>query len=306
MSPLPLTELGENGTLRTILTVFSILIAIFGTLSNSLSLSYFIKIIRSNRQRRNTDAPTTKLFAALNVVDLLVSLTASSAVISNIDFVTLYYVLTETLRASVFITGLLTCLLAVIRTINLVFPLHVINWTAVKVIPVICSVVVVTCEIFHIAGNWSNFAAARKITVAFKIPRIFGFLVQASVFLTVVLTNITSLCTLNFSQSSHTETRNIKRRATITVSIISAIYCVCNIGFMVFFGIYTFSEPNSLITMAVPTEVRYISNYILLSLNSACNPVVYLIRKEDMRSYVKTLWGRVKKGLCERGRDDRI
>ena len=53
-----------------------------------------------------------------------------------------------------------------------------------------------------------------------------------------------------------------------------------------------------------PTEVIYILYYILLPLNSACNPVIYLIRKEDMRSYVRTLWARVAECLCGRRREN--
>ena len=61
------------------------------------------------------------------------------------------------------------------------------------------------------------------------------FIISAS-FLIVFLSNAISVAKLYLSQLSHTETRDIKRKATITVLIISVIYCVCNIGSLVVFS----------------------------------------------------------------------
>ena len=102
-------------------------------------------------------------------------------------------------------------------------------------------------------------------------------------FITVVLSNIFSLLKLYCSQSSHEETRENKRKATTTVAIISAIYCVCNIGFVINVGKLAMFNTN---LDAVMFEIVY---YILLPLNSTSNPLVYLIRKEDMRMYIKKL-----------------
>ena len=190
-------------------------------------------------------------------------------------------------------TGFLTCLLAVVRTIHLVFPLHVINWTAVKVATVVYSVVIVACEIVS-----NNF-----LTPSTVLRRIVHFPAVASVFITVVLVNVISLVKLYFSQSSHSETRDIKRKATITVAIVSAIYCLCNIGFIVFIAGITTYPTSPPVTL--PIEVIDVLYFILPPLNSACNPVIYLIRKEDMRLYVKTLWSRIAGCLCGRKRENR-
>ena len=54
----------------------------------------------------------------------------------------------------------------------------------------------------------------------------------------------------------------------------------------------------------MPVELVDISYYILLPLNSACNPVVYLMRKEEMRSHVRTLWGRLAGYMCRKEEQD--
>ena len=57
---------------------FSISIAVVGTIGNVLSLSYFITKIKSRSRAENTGNYTAKLFVALNIFDLLVSVVALS------------------------------------------------------------------------------------------------------------------------------------------------------------------------------------------------------------------------------------
>ena len=63
------------------------------------------------------------------------------------------------------------------------------------------------------------------------------FVVESSIlvilFLLIVILNIISVTTLFKSQSAQTETSQTKRRATVTVAIISAIYCITNIAYIV-------------------------------------------------------------------------
>ena len=111
-------------------------------------------------------------------------------------------------------------------------------------------------------------------------------LMFAGLFLTVILANVISCCTW---QSSHAENKDIKRNATITVAILSSIYCFCNAGGISIIVLYLHA-PKTL--YSIPHVLWLMSAYILLPLNSMCNPVVYLIRKEDMRYHVKALCGK--------------
>ena len=206
------------------------------------------------------------------------------------DFVVVSEIMFTVCLVSVFMTGFLTCLLSVVRSIQLVSPLQVINWRLVNLSVAVYSILFVLLRVvhllsFHMTGN------------PFVIEVVW-FLMIAGVFLTVVSSNVISLLKLYFSQSTHTETQDIKRKATITIAIISVICVVCNIGFVAITGISIFSPT------VVPEELFYVLIFILRPLNSACNPVVYLIRKEEMRVYVKTLCGRVGGSFRREERDN--
>ena len=289
------TQQVEQMAVPHVLLIFSILIAIFGTAANSLSLSYFITTIRSNCGTKNSDGPTTKLFAALNILDLLVSVFLTVMFLLSLfsEDVVLQEVVYTVFIISAFLTGFLTCLLAVVRATHLILPLHVVNWRAVNassavyftILVVVRSVHLIT---FHTTGN------------VFAIDVIFSSLI-ATVFLTVVVSNVISVIKLYFSQFSHTETKDVKKRATITVTIISVIYLICNIGFVVLIGVGALSRET---LSLVSNELFYAAYFILPALNSACNPVVYFIRKEEMREYVKTLFGRVGGCFCKKRTDN--
>ena len=261
-----------------IFTALSVPIAIFGIASNALSLSYFACDIKSNRRSRNGENRTTKLFATLNVFDLLVSMTASLALIMNLtDYEMIYSVFYGFMIIFVNVTSFLTCLLATVRAIHLVFPLYAIKWKAVSI-----SIAV-----------WF----AITMPVQFLLPCHSSFFLLPTLFLIVVVVNVVSLAKLCQSQSTHTETRDAKRRATITVAIVSVIFCVLNVGFLVAFYCNSFD-------VELPSTFALTADFILLPLNSACNPLVYIIRKEDMRSHVKSLWRRLGECLCNKSREN--
>ena len=284
----------------------SVLIAISGTISNSLSLSYFIGLIRSTPRvhRGNTGCLTTKLFAALNIFDLIVSVSSTFVVVVFFFFENVAW-LTEAaafiLRTSLYATTFLTCLLAVVRAINLTFPLNVINWTAVKGSILVYNVFIIILQLVYLLRFIKAISIAIDIVtllnaVLFNIE----LFTLVAAFLIVVVSNIVSLGTLYLTQSEKTTTWRTTRKATVTVAIISAIYCICNITYIVAMGITSYTmitEDRALFEKLVPRELINISYFILLPLNSAINPVVYLTRKADMRSYVETLSENLAKRL---------
>ena len=130
-----------------------------------------------------------------------------------------------------------------------------------------------------------------------EVVGIVQFSILACVFLIVVLLNVICLVKLYFSPASQKE--NWKRKATTTVMILSVIYCVCNVGAVAVYG-----AENIWNYYSMPIELVDVSYFILLPLNSACNPVVYLMRKEEMRSHVRTLWGRLAGCMCRKEEQD--
>ena len=291
---------------KEVLFGVSVLIAIFGTISNSLSLSYFIGLIRSTPRvhRGNTGCLTTKLFAALNIFDLIVSVSSTSVVVVFFFFENVAW-LTEAaafiLRTSLYATTFLTCLLAVVRTINLTFPLYIINWTAVKGSILVYNVFIIILQLVYLILRF-----VKSISKAIDMDTLFAvffnteLFILVSVFIIVVVSNIVSLGKLYLTQSEKTTTWRTTRKATVTVAIISAIYCICNITYIVVIGITSYTmitEDYALHKKLVPNQLMNISYFILLPLNSAINPVVYLTRKADMRSYVENLSEKLAKRL---------
>jgi hypothetical protein len=128
--------------------------------------------------------------------------------------------------------------------------------------------------------------------------------ILAGQFITVVATNAVAVGKLLLTKTQQ-ETRRTTRKATITVGIISAIYCVCNIEILVYLGIIYYLYPFPFSRGIHPSgldKLKYISLNILVPLNSACNPVVYLMRKADMRVYLKSTWNRMLGSIMEKWR----
>ena len=272
----------------------SVFIAIFGTISNSLSLNYFIGLIRSTPkvQSGNTLRLTTKLFAALNIFDLIVSVSSTFVVVGFFFFENVAWLMEAAafiLRTSLYATTFLTCLLAVVRTINLIFPLYIINWKAVKGSILVYNVFIIILQLVYLLRFVKSISKAIDMDTLFAVFFNIELFILVSVFLIVVVSNGISLETLFVSQR---HSASWKRKATVTIAIISAIYCICNITYIVVIGITSYTmitEDYALHRKLVPDELMNISYFILLPLNSACNPVVYMNRRADMRSYVGTL-----------------
>ena len=295
----------------------SVLIVVVGIFTNILSLSYFVSKIRSVHLTRNTEGHTL-LFLVLNIFDLLVSVSLS--VLMWLKLMGADYCVQESFalfcKISVLMTGFLTCLLAVLRAIHLIFPGHVINLRAIKLSIAVFGVIILILQSFYLnqllSSGESFFqeyieilsarphsASVKLFTIIFHIE----FCILLSLFIIVVLANMINIGRLNLSHSPRTT--NWKRKATVTVAIISVIYCVCNVGFVALVGTVTYSAYSLASYQSIPYELINIINHILLPLNSACNPVVYFIRNADMRSYVRTLWEKfIASFLCRNEKEN--
>ena len=285
-----------NGSIQ-VTFIISVLIATVGTVTNILSLSYFVITIRSSTsvRRRNSISPTTKIFIALNVFDLILSISAVSffASLQPIiydNFSSLLDISYIVFTISVFATSFLTCLMSIVRAISAIFPHHVINWVLVRVFMVLYSAVVLVLILMRALFPIDSIS----LNMIFYHVR---FLILVSLFVIVLLSNTLMIRTVH---QSHIEKKKTaisrktfslgKKKATVTVGILSAIYCACNIGMIVIAGIPLFQMATY---NNIPIEIVDTFIYILVPLNSACNPVVFLTRRSAMRSYLKEVSGRL-------------
>ena len=199
----------------------------------------------------------------------------------------LFYVI---FMSSVFGTSFLTCLLAIIRVIVFISPLYLVNWRLVK------GSIVVFGLLTIILQSMLTYCQYTFNVVSESVLDDIQFVILASLFVIVVVSNIVAMGKL-FQSRSLTDTWRTKRRATVTVGQLSLLYCLCNIGYIII------DIPNISVYENIPIQLIRTCRYILLPLNSACNPAVYLIRTAEMRLYLKNLWVKLN-STCSRMFDE--
>ena len=257
---------------------------VFGTVTNLLSLSYFITQRNFNTRNSNTEVINNRLFIVLNVFDILVCVFLSAYVLVGINE---YGSTVHSVCLGIFVvanqtTGFITCLLSVIRAISIIRPRHQLN---VKVL----IGAMITYSIMMLYLNMKFFEENTSTTTV-------HFSIYTGLFIVVILSNI--LC---IAKLTHSKVASWKREATITMGILSAVYCIFNIGFQVYYGLFLFKcglDRDIVCTLPI---FEGISIFILLPMNSASNPVVYFLRNREMRRYLKNVW---RKMTCRRSEQE--
>ena len=253
-------------------------ITIFGIFGNSLSLYYFLSQATSNSQPRNTDTSTTNLFVMLNCFDLLVSI---SGFARHFDPEDENDVFLEFFKAIFLVSGSLTyfvtCLLSVRRLINLIWPLYLVKRKPLNIAIAIFSFIVVAMEIIW----WTLYEFGKEGAANFVDS--IRCLIRILLICIIIASSLISFVKLDqtYTQDQHRRTRY----ATITVGILSAIFCVCNALPLVVSGISAFHPEGD---KSIPRIVVSLVILVLVPLNSACNPVVYITRRADMRTFLTT------------------
>ena len=286
-----------TSTLQTIFPICSGAIAIIGCLSNALSLSYFIKFARGNF--------TNKLFMALNVFDLLVSLL--HVPIAVIWFCTgylcggdgpLFVIFLALTENTIGCTAFLTCLLSVTRTLSLIFPFYIIRKKAVE----LAGLAFIAQEVVR-TFLWYHFFYFRPL--AERLSYIFvHFSIVIVLLAAVIFVNVVSLALsgwkllsqrklLEVSPNAGTDNQiardKIGRRATVTILIVTVLFLVTNSLFCIALTLkFHFNQSYSAEHM--PMFIFYnFSLWLSVPLNSAINPLIYLARKREMRRHAQDI-----------------
>ena len=273
-----------------IIGITSALICVCGTISNTISLSYFIK--------RENDGLGNRLLMLLNTLDLLVCLSGTVAAILHAytnwddqDELQLHISILI-YRGFVESTGFATCLLSVTRAISIAAPF--------------CTM----------KGKYVCFAAGFKFCYYFGLGvwRIYSYhiyiqyvelIIYCAIFITVLISNMVSASKLLKRDNGLGEETlpDAIKQATLTVFILSALFCFFNAIYIVLLCItynmvhnqnndpdFTYSEE-----FTTSTTVALLAGYTLsMPLNSAFNPVVYFYRKQGMRDYINEAYQRIR------------
>ena len=266
-----------------LLTISSVLISVGGTFTNALSLSFFIK--------QDDRTLATKLFMLLNSLDLVVCVFGAMSVVSNFDIIRFQYqvylqiILVALYGICLVSTAYATCLLSVTRAICLCKPFYKVNKKAINISTVSFIVFLTVTEIlYRVYRNYNEFGITHsRIKLKASI-----MMIELSLSILVVMgSNILSVAKLmrNKDETGEHGITEVNKKATITVFILSVLFCSFNLIFLM--PLITYTATGNLVE-SFQLFFAFI-DYLAIPLNSALNPVVYFCRKQVMRDYVKEL-----------------
>ena len=278
--------------LKVILKVFIVssgLIGTLGTVTHSISLSYFIRRCEKGVSRR--------IFIFLNAFDLIVCVSEVLALAffhcENPYFCgygkPAFVVAFTVLDFSIETTAFLTCILGVTRVISVCFPFYQLNKNALN----IAKAMFVGQEIFRATlGIYFFYVDSPQR----RLYKNFDNAMMISLLTLFILVNTTSTVILSWklltdvkvdSNDNQDVARRNKLRATVTVLIVSGFFLFLNIFFCTALFLETFAVKHG-----VTTEVNVFVNsalWLAIPLNSAANPLIFFLRKREMRDYVRQL-----------------
>ena len=273
----------------------TVFIGAVGMVENCLSLSYFTR----ERNRRNNQGLGNKLLILLNFCDLMVCFTAlTTSLLYMVKDGKVghypYLVSSFIYMVSFDCTGFSTCLLSVTRMIKVCQPFFIIkeNWVAASFMTYFfCSVLrEFLCYYLFFIDTSANHS-----TVMNYYPLIFSLGTIVSVAM-VSFSTIVTIYWLRQEKAIREVSVESSKYATKTVLILSTVFCSLNFVFITT-GLLSFSVKVNLlkISESVIWYVRQIGGALPIVLNSAANPLVYIVRKEEMRKFVLEGAGKFRK-----------
>ena len=271
----------------------------FGSLANAASLVYFI--------RKPKKSIGDKMLMLLNTIDLLLCIFATTISIfisslMNSDQQSVYNVLfCLMILYAGFVDGTAyaTCLLSATRGISIVYPFYRINGKMLVAAGIIVFIVM------ELSGPAVTiiiplFLAQENYNMESLLPMIgdclLARIVTTSLMMLVVLLGtvvaVYKLTSEDIQPEAGVSRNNVK--ATWTVVILSALYFLFN---SIVLGIMVFIErvaTNPTVTDSGAWEldpnlilIAFFGFFVAIPLNSVINPIVYFVRRNDMRQFFK-------------------
>ena len=260
-------------TVKFGLPVTSSALCIVGTLANTISLIYFVQ----KKNKTNGD----KLLMLLNSVDLLLCACAAvdticlSLYLQSEDDARYAYAFTAFLIPYILLvdgTAYVTCILSVTRAIGIALPFYQIQG---KLLVIVGIIVFLVTELIQVIVLLKSGILGSSVRIAISL------LVQLIVLCAMVVA-VHKLTKKDIGGAGERLSQNNKK-ATFTVVILSGLFLVFN---SVFLGlsINLFSHGN-LNNDTQALILITIGLFIAVPLNSSINPIIYLVRKRDMREF---------------------
>ena len=294
-------------TLETLFSVLTGVISLTGTIFNILTLSFFIKHPLNTTENENISlCLTRRLYITLSTLDLTVSIFVFICSIRHyIDpsFMTICNIIC---LIAAHTAGFVTVLLAVLQSIYLGKPgYHVIRSKIVYLSVLVYGVAMM----FLVTVTMLSTSTTPYIISFFNLAGIFLILVSTSLMNTtkILLNPQQSTSSYHATTNSHVTLNSHvtnERHVTITVTLLSVVYCFFNISYLIHVGLTAFPPlPSTTIPamtrVSLPALVHQVDVYVLLPLKSTCSPVVWWVRDGEMRRYLVEVFRRIT-GVCVR------
>ena len=103
-----------------------------------------------------------------------------------------------------------------------------------------------------------------------------------------LLNNQQQLGVAQDNEDNQSPRTNRNQKAVITILIVTILFCVLNSIFCIALFLFVYHQGDT-DKMSTLLPLYQFSLWIALPLNSAINPIIYFIRRKDMREYTKDL-----------------
>ena len=275
--------------------IVSLLLTTTGTFTNTISMSFFVR-----RKYRNLG---DKFLVYLNTIDLticvflLLSTTLSffGSIPGNYDI--LYF---STYELFIELAGLITCLLCALRAISICMPLYQINKRKVYVCSSVIAAYVVGTKLYALIASYVGDGTLSDTNGKFANSTYISAFVNAGLMLICPL--IFSIISIRALKKQRPERAggdgpgtNSNEKATEMILILAAMFLTFNSAWMIMMLYFFLADKNNKDRSI--NEVGMLS-FVIVSTNSALNPIVYMTRNMEMNTYVKKLYNQFTNVVC--------
>ena len=279
------TNISAEGEASALLsTKFRILILLVfvegfgGAITNILSLSYFL-----NKDRKSL---ASKLMILLNTTDALVCISALIVLILLVMAAVgklplhIFLVTAPWFQLLVGATAFSTALLSITRTISLLRPFYQINQ----------KVIALSIALYWIYVLLIYFPLYSPMSE--EVVDVYS-MCELTLFILIVAT-CSVICMLKLrSDRNMPNTDQTRRRATVTILIISVLFCVVNMAYLsgvIYsqFILKAVAENGTVENVGDLFVTILYTVFVGVPLNSTINPLIYFARKKEMRAFINT------------------
>jgi hypothetical protein len=298
---------GEDITLKTSEKYglpICLVIACIGTITNTISISFFLRRISKNLG--------SKFLVLLNSVDMVISiytvLAAGATVVLNHDgksdkfpqYVLWFFSIFELL---IEFSGLVTSFLCGLRAISIKWPLYQISKSRVYASFILVAMYSVTCKLILFHPSVREHSINKFYDKKFSITTIITFVNMSASVLFVLICSVFTVRALQKVRPELAGERSDRNdKATKMVLLLGLLFLIFNSTWLSVLA-YDLRVGN----FSDSAEVTSMIIFVTISANSSVNPIVYMTRNEEMNRYVKEAVSKVTNViLCKKSSADTV